>query len=386
MKTLTRAALLCATLLALCAAAPAQVRQERAAPPPSGLAVEISIEGHRPGYQSVPGESFGGLYRRLPGATLPTDAPDGLTIRIVDRMEGDAVRIVVSAYADRFHDRELPIASFLLRENERAVVHEMRNVGFEPFGLAVVRVKPDAPVPPVATSKVPSVGVVGVESRSSNFPSFKVTLRNLSQKDIVYLEVKNLAENGRTLSVHWPRGEHNRPLLPAGGTYDMNTSGGGGGTRAADGYVPNSPRFVEVVAAVFSDQTYEGDAGSAAMHLVRISGQKAQLTRVVALLREAAEGAGANERATENLKARAAALGREMDEAAREALVARFPDYNTTRPGGLDASYEYGLDHVRKELLKDIQEFEKTRDAGGQPFGRWLSELTRKYEAWLSRV
>lgn len=384
MKTRARAALPCVVLLALCAAAAAQEKQTPS--PPSGLAVEISIEGYPPGFQSVPGESFGGRYREIPGAPRPEGVTEPLVIRVQDRMEGDAVRVVVSAYADKFHEREIGIASFLLRENERVTVNEMRNVGFEPFGLAVVRVKPDAPAPPAAASRIPSVGVVGVEARRTNFPSYKVTLRNLSQKDIVYLEIKTLGERGRPMTIHWARGEHNRPVLPAGGTYETHTGGGSAGARGADGYTPNGPRFVEVVAAVFSDHTYEGDAGSAASYLARLSGYKTQLARVLALLREAAEGAGANERAAEGLKARATALGRELDEAGRESLSARFPDFDAARLDGLKSSYEYGLDLVRKELLKDIGEYEAAAAGGGRPLGPWLAELTRKYEAWLSRV
>lgn len=381
MKTLTRAVLLSAILLTLNDAAHAQDKQPPT-PAPSGFALEISIEGHRPAYQSVPGESFGGLYGRVPGAPLPPGAAGPLTIRVTDQMEGDAVRVVVSAYTDKFHDREIAIASYLLREGERATVNEMRNVGFEPFGLAVVRVKPDAPAPPTAASKVASVGVVGVEARRTNFPSFKVTLRNLSQKDIVYLEVRSFAEGGRPMNVLWPRGEQNRALIPAGGVYDVNVSGGSLGGKAADGYTPNSPRSVEVVAAVFSDYTYEGDAGSAATHLARLHGQRAQLARVVALLREAA--AGANERAaSDNLKARASALGRELDEAAREEARARFAELGLAEPPSLKSSYEYGLNLVRKELLTDIEEFGR---AQSKPFAQWVSELTRKYEAWLSRV
>ncbi|HYP52829.1 MAG TPA: hypothetical protein VEQ42_04780, partial [Pyrinomonadaceae bacterium] len=221
----------------------------------------------------------------------------------------------------------------------------------------------------------------------TNFPSFKVTLRNVSRKDIVYLEVKTLVESGRVMNVQWPRGQHNRPIIPAGEVYDVNVSGGSLGGNAPDGYTPNSPRFVEVSPAVFSDHSHEGDPASAARHLSGLEGQRAQLARVVALLREAAEGPGANEHAAaENLKAGAASLGREMDAAAREKTGARFRELGLTDPAALQALYEHGLDLVRKELLKDIEEFGGARAGGGKPFGAWLSEMTHKYKTWFTSV
>jgi hypothetical protein len=47
---------------------------------------------------------------------------------------------------------------------------------------------------------------------------------------------------------------------------------------------------------------------------------------------------------------------------------------------------ESGLNDVRKELLKDIQQYALENDRTHQSFIAWRSDLKQKYEAWLSRL
>ena len=385
MKTLSLVATLALVLLAQPGAL-AQEEKKQGPRRPSGLALEIGIRGVPPGYQSVPGESFGGRYRRIGGATPPSEE---FEVRVVDEMEGDAVRVRISGYLDKFRDREMPIASYLLREGERVTVAEMTNVGFEPFELAVVRVKREERPTPTATSRAASVEVVGVEAKgSSNFPAFNVALRNLSAKGITYLEVRTYGDNGRTLTVSWPRGELNRPLIEAGGVGEVSVRGGGLAVKDEEGVTPNAPRRIEVVAAVFSDGTFEGEGASATKQLAALRGQRTQLARVLALLREAAEARGDEGARLAVLKEGASALGREHLQADVDELAAAFPSLSPTDRDALKHLYQMGLDKVRKELLKDIQEFGSARaqDTAARPFAAWLADLAQKYEAWLSRV
>ena len=388
MKTLSLVATLALVLLAQPFALAQEEKQQGPPRRPSGLALEIGIRGVPPGYQSVPGESYGGRYHRIAGAIPPS--PD-FAVRVVDELEGDAVRVRVSGYLDKFRDRELPIASYLLREGERVTVAEMTNVGFEPFELSVVRVKREEPPTPTATSRAASVEVVGVEAKgSSNFPAFNVALRNRSDKGVTYLEVRTLAENGRTLTIHWPRGELNRPLIEPGGVGEVSVRGSGLAVKDEEGVTPDAPRRIEVVTAVFSDGTFEGDAASATKQLAALRGQRTQLTRVLALLRDAAAGArGGDESARlAVLKEGATALSRELVQADVDELAAAFPALAPNDRDALKHLYQYGLDKVRKELLKDIEEFGAARAQGpaAKPFAARLADLARKYEAWLSRV
>ncbi len=305
----SRAALLFAVLLFCAVACPSQETQEKPdSAAPTGLALEVDPKGGRVGYHSVPGQFYGGLYRRLPSWRPPAGSLQPHTFRLTDKMEGAAVRVQVFALMDRFYGQGVLIGNFLLRLGEKAVVRKMANYGYEPMEVTVVKVKSAPSVLPTATSRVPSVEAVGVEEKQSNFPSFIVTLRNTSEKDITYLEVQTLRD-GKPSGTQWPRDEQNRPLVKAGETYEVRVSGGGG-LRSPDSYTPSAPQSVEVVTAVFSDKTYEGDQQSAFSFIAGLRGQKIQVGRVLALLGNASEGTNASA-ALERFEKQVSALDRD---------------------------------------------------------------------------
>jgi hypothetical protein len=182
----SRAAAL-STLLTLCtAASAAQAAQEKQAPAaPTGLALEVNTKDGPTGHQSVPGASFGGRYRRLPSWQPAAGAPQPRTFKLTNVAEGDGVRVKVFAVMDRFHEQEVLIGDYLLREGEKAAVKGMRTYGYEPMEVTVVSIRPAPAPPPVVASKVPSLVVLAVEEKPrSNFPAYKVALRNLSEKDV----------------------------------------------------------------------------------------------------------------------------------------------------------------------------------------------------------
>jgi hypothetical protein len=390
-KGFARATSLLVLLIMCCGLSYAQEKQDKqTAPVPTGLSLEVNPKGGPLSYHSVPGMFFGGLFRRLPSSQLVTDATqERTTFMLRNEMEGDAVRVKVFAWMDKFHDQQVLIGDFLLREGEKADVAEMTKFGYEPMELTIVKVKP-APVPlPVAESRIPSVEVVSVETVRADFPSYKVTLRNLSYKDIAYLEIRTFKE-GRPITTHWPRGEQDRPLLKAGETFEDHFSAGSIGLKQMDGYTPSSPQSIEIVTAVFNDKSYEGSKESAAGFVAGQRARKIQITRSLALLQAAAEAQGMGERAAlENLKKQVSALSRDAQQDTIDELSAEFPGLPAPQASeAFKVAIELGLDHVRKELLKDIGEYAQTlgRNSASKPFSAWIGDLGQKYEAWLSRL
>ena len=383
----SRAASLAAVFILCAATCASQTAQGReASAPPTGLALETDTKEGPVGHTSVPGRFFGGRYRRLPDWHPPAGSQQPRTFKLTNEPEGDGVRVKVFALMDRFHEQEVLLGDYLLRAGEKAAVEAMRTYGYEPMEVRVVRVTRAPAHLPVAMSAVPSVVVVGVEeNQQANFPAYKVTLRNVSDRDITRLEVRTY-RGGKGSSVQWPRAEQNRPLLKAGGVYELKVMGGGGGLRSPEGYTPSAPDSVEVISAVFADESYEGERRSAVSHIVGLRGQKMQLVRALALLGSAAEGTDARA-ALDEFERRARALDREAP-AAVEDLPAAIPGVAQREYEGMRVSVEGGLDQVRKELLKDIQEYRQARErsAESQPYGAWLGELRKKYEAWLSRL
>ena len=383
----SRAASLAAALILCAATCASQTPQEReASAPPTGLALETNTKEGPVGHTSVPGRFFGGRYRRLADWRPAADSEQSRTFKLINEPEGEGVRVKVFAVVDRFHEQDVLLGDYLLREGEKATVEAMRAYGYEPMEVTVVRVRRAPANAPVAMSAVPSVVVAGIEERQqANFPAYKVTLRNISDRDITSLEVHTY-RGGKRSTVQWPRAEQNRPLLKAGDAYELRVTGGSGGERSPEGYTPSSPDSVEVVSAVFADESYEGERRSAVSYIAGLRGQRMQLVRALALLGSAAEGTDARA-ALDEFERRVQALDRAAP-AAVEDLPAPIHGVAQREYEGLKASVEGGLDQVRRELLKDVQEYRQARERSpeGQPYAAWLGELRQKYEAWLSRL
>jgi hypothetical protein len=380
-------------LIMCCAISSAQEEKQdrQTVTPPTGLSLEVNPKGGPPSHHSVPGMFFGGRVRRLPSSPPTTDETQPQTTFMVrHQMEGDAVRIKVFAWTDKFHEQEILIGDFLLREGEKATVAEMTRFGYEPMELTIVKVKPAPVLLPSVESKLPSVEVVSVEAEQTNFPSYKVTLRNLSYKDIAFLEIQTFRA-GRLTTTHWPRGEQDRPLVKAGETFeDRVIADSAGGVKQGDGYTPSSPQSIEVVTAVFSDKSYEGSRQSASQFVAGQRARKIQITRALTLLQAAAEARAAGERAAlESLNREVSALDRNAQQDTIDEILAEFPGLPLPQAHEpLKAFIELGLNQVRKELLKDISEYAQMLDHGSvsKPYSVWVANLRQKYEAWLSRL
>jgi hypothetical protein len=367
----------------------AQEKQEKRIPlVPTGLSLEVNTKEGPVSYKSIPGEFFGGRYRRLPSWKPTPDAPQTETFELRYVMESDAVRVKAYAWIGKFADKKELIGNYLLPEGVKVAVEGMIKFGYEPMELMVVKVKLAPLVLPEATSKIQSVAVVNVEIKQSNFPAYKLTLRNLSDKDITHLEIQTF-KGGRLSSIKWPRDEFNRPLVKAGESYEVTLNATGSGQKTQDGFTPSPPQRIEVTTAIFSDQSYEGDPQTAARFIAMLHSQKIQITRSLALLKHGSEAQGANDPAKlESFKQQVSSLDRvatqEMIDEVFSGFQGRTPEWNE----GLKGYMEGGFDDVRKELLKDIDIYTEARErgSGSKSFGAWISDLKQKYEAWLSRL
>jgi hypothetical protein len=381
-KLSSHAALLTTFVIFYGVAGAAQEKQTQT--PLTGLAVEINMKDRAHGYLSVPGETYGGNYPRLTPWKLTAAAPQPQTIRVSNTMEGNSVRVTVSVFTGRFNEGETLIGSYLLNKGEKAVVEQMVKFGYEPMTIQVIRLNPAQSVVPMAASRVPSVQVINVVERQSNFPSYKLTLRNLSYKDISYLEIRTL-KDGAVATIQWPRDDQNRPKLKAGGTYDENVFGGDEGSRTSESYTPSPVQQIEVVAAVFTDKSYEGDRPSALRFIAELQGQKEQLLRSLAFF-NGDSGVSDPHSALEKFEAQVSALSREAPPDTAKELSADFENLTPQERDTLKPYFEGGLNDVRKELLKDIQQYAQESERTHLSFRAWRSDLKQKYEAWISRL
>ena len=388
MKRLPKLVVITFMSLSLCGS----VRAQQTAP--TGLALEIVYyEGAPPAYSEVRAANAragGAWYARFRGISSWQPPADSLPVRavnIVSRMEGDAVRINVSVFVGvRFHDRELPVASYLVRESEQISVRELPQHGVEAFRIKVVRIAPSAVSPPPVDNRIKAIEVLGLTPNNSTTPSYKLSLRNASNKNILALEI-NVYNRGRRRSTTQPQGKQGAPLIEAGAIFETNVPDTNPPRLASGGDAPEaySNQTIVLSSAVFEDGSYEGEALPAAEIRARDKGRKIQIARVITLLQNALKAlSGAADSTTAQLKAQVSALNEEVDPALLDELMVEFPTLNANARNDLKVSMEVALHRVKIDLLNELEAATRATDANA--LQAWLSNAKEKYEKWLARL
>ena len=385
----------------LTVAANAAAAQERhgAAPAPNRLALEIIYHKERPpSYQPVPGPEVrnGGAWYALFGRVPSHQPPAGsLPVRAVDvrsRAEGDAVRVTVSVFLGvRHHEKQEPVATYLVREGEKVSAGELTQFGVEPFEIKVVRVVAAPTAPPPVLSEAGSITVAGTAINDTMFPSYRVSLRNHSGRAVLALGVE-VWGGGRRRITSMPQGEDGRPLIPAGEVAEIFVAGVHEAQQGApDVYAPGSPadQRVVIAAAVFDDGWFEGSAATAADFRGFAAGRKAQIARLLPLLQDALDstGRGAPSEAA-RLRERVSSLNSDVHPAVVQELQRALPATGPRTPEGWKAAVGAAMNGVKTEFIRKLEEFEKggaaTADAGA--FRAFLRANKERYERWLSRL
>lgn len=385
-------------LLSVCAA-PVRAQSGRATPAPTpaaaaaveavgGLAVEIVQHDGRRSYLPGNGAVWFGRFGRVAGWKSPAHVPPVQAVQVASRVKSDdALLLTVSVrLGARFHDEVRPLATFDAREGEGLIVEGLREFGVVPIELKVVRARTPAPQPPYVEFSLRSLELVGVEPVDVSFPSYKVRLRNLSGKTISAMGVDSVTETGG-LRVGWEHKPQNEPLAAGGAVYELNAHGGTQGRMLPDGYAPDSLRTVTIHTVVFSDGTFEGDAGGAAWVNALWRGRKIQLGRALPVVRRALEAPEA-EGAVESFRKQITALGETPAPEELAASDARFPQLTAEQKARVLFSFEHSLHKVRLDLLDALKRFEAASrdDPGRVTFKQWLEGVRGMYENWLARL
>lgn len=384
----------CAALLAASLAAARAQGSPQTAPAGADegkFALEIVfLEGQPPSYWQVPGGGWSGRFGRLPDWQPRAGALRAQAVNVASRPEGDGVRINVSVHVgERDHfDRQLDVATLLARAGETVVVGELRSFGVAPIRIKVLPLSPAAVAAPSVESAAPSVAVLGVERTREAFPSYAIRVRNLSGKDIAALDVFEYAGDEHP-AMSQPHRERDEPLVRAGEVYEVSAFGGHKGLVTDQGYTPGGLTRVVIVAAVFADGTYEGDAKQAAQVRALWLGRRLQLARLAALLRQAsaandAETADARAR----LRAQVSTLDEGCDEATLGALLAQFPALGAKDGADLKKSVEFELHYRKNELLLMLEKIDGASKGVAAPpgFRDWLARTAGVYADWLARL
>ncbi len=359
---------------------------------PTGLSLEvISGKGERPIYQAVPNNSWYGRFREIPATVMGEKALPVQAVNISARMEGARVRVIVSVHlGKKFFERQDPVGSYLLGENERAVVSELTTFGVEPFEIGVIRVAPKSTPLPGALSRALSIKVIGVQPIDSTFPAFKLTLLNTSAKNVSALFVETFVDNRRRTS-SMPHNPDGSALIAAGSTYEFKRQLNNAASASIDGYTPETPpnQSVVIKAAIFEDGTYEGDAPSAAHYRGFALGHRTQLTRLVALYEKALEFTELDAKMVlDRLRIGVGALGIGADASDMEKLLSDFPGLAEGEKSMVKSAAEVVMFELGKEALKEIGKFENKQGSNidREAMRVWLTTSLDKYRKWRDNL
>jgi hypothetical protein len=372
-------------------ATPSQQRRQTR-PAGAGLALEVTYyQGRPPTYHQVIGSTSYALFRRVPSWTPPAGSFPVSGVGIVSRLEGDAVRIEVSVVLGvRSEEKVEPVSTHLIHENEKITISELTRFGVEPFEVKVVRFINSRTIQPMVTSQAGSIAVLGIDPKNSTLPSYKVSLRNLSGQNVMAIGVEALL-NGQKRLISMPQGKEGLPLIAPGAVYELSTLGARDALLTSEGYRPNSPPIhaIVITVAMFEDNSYEGDAKTAALFRAFMIGRKIQVARLIPLMQAGADPTESDVSAAANrLKTQVSSLSDEAETSEVDRLLKEFPTLGADVKERLKKGIEATLHGVKADLLRDLQKFVNpgSQSLDAQAFQTWLRVNKEKYEKWLSRL
>jgi hypothetical protein len=366
---------------------------------PTRLALEVTFyPGRKPAYETVPGPdskpsgAWFGLFARIPSWQAPAGAPPMEAVRVVSRVEGDAVRVTVSTLSgSKALENEQQVGTYLIRETEKIRIDELRLVGIEPFEIKLVRVNPNVPlVPPVILKGVESIVVLNAMPKETTLPSYRIILRNQSNKNIVALGVDVVA-GGKVELISKPRGIDGQPLIATGKEYWLTVAAPNRAQPTAGGYVPTSPSDQQILikAVVFDDGTYEGDAETAVAVGGYRAGEKMELPRLIPLLENALNSPDRNLiEGLRNLESQVSSVASEADPQMVRSLTSKFPQEGGSVSREVKVTIEFSATTIKSNLLKEIHTLqnEESKTLNADLYRTWLTKTKERYEKWLARL
>ncbi len=364
----------------------AQLTQQQ--PNETGLALQVVfLKGKPPAYQPVAGlrsnknGAWYGLFGRIAGWQLLKGALPINAVRLVPYLKGATINISVSVLRGQFHDAEDRVATYKARENEEMTVTELEAFGVEPFVIKVIRTWSNSDLP-TTLNKTKSVEVIGLEPVIATLPRYKLTLHNLSDKNIIALSI-NIVGQGRVRKMSMPQGDYGEPLIKAQDSGELKMPLAINAEVASGGYQPSlSPaQQIVVESLIFADGRYEGETKPAGMFLGFVTGRRIELRRILPLLDKALSSTDAVA-ASDALRSQLSSLSYEPDEGEVASLAAAFPTLDKRE---LRVSVEVAIHRVRKDLLDQLEALQKS-ESSAPDFSAWLVRTRQLYSDWLSRL
>jgi hypothetical protein len=376
-------------ILLLCFSGVAQQRQDT--PAKQELALEVSNLGAGP--WEIPAFDGGGggaaNFRRIK-AWKPSSKEE--IVKSIDFKIGREADIVIAHLSVTLEkEKVVEVGTYRLRENESVKAEELTKFGVEALVLKVVKAKPDFkdPLPPIAPqilNKTKAIEVISFYQEAPPFESFQLSLRNISNKNIIALDLFMPSADGNGGGGQRSQGgDKAHPVMLPGGISVHHIGVSRSGRMTPDGYIPDVAlqQTLIIRTVVFDDGTYEGQAEPAAEMEAQRRGLDIQRRRILRLLQEQKETNDGDVPATLNeLKEQAYALGKTVDASVALELIALFPSLDEKSKVWLLQRVEGGLRDGKLELLRYINDFEERQKQPGEhiAFAEWIKQTKANYE------
>lgn len=112
----------------------AKVYAQQDVPAPTRLALEVTFyPGRKPAYETVPGPdskpsgAWFALFGRIASWQAPAGAQPIEAVRVISRVEGDAVRVTVSTLSgSKALENEQRVGTYLIRETEKISIDDLK--------------------------------------------------------------------------------------------------------------------------------------------------------------------------------------------------------------------------------------------------------------------
>lgn len=368
----------------------AQYDRQKYAPP--GLVLEVSYNDEsKPSYIYVTDhilQSRGNLFSNFQRVGKLRQAGESFSVkavRIVSRPEAGAVKVKISVVSgQKPNEIEQPVAEYTLRENDRVTVSDLKRFGVEPFEIRAAALTLASSDLPQIINKTNSLTVEKIEPFDAEIPSVRVVLVNNSDKAVNALTYKiTVGKSPRSSSR--PESTDGNILIKPGERFQAIIPNAGFGVKNTVGQTvalePN--RTITISAAVFEDDSFEGDAAEASkLMIVKFAG-KLQTKKILNLLTQTAE----SDSALSVLREKAENLNSEIDENEFSKFASRFADLPENEIFYLRSAANAVLKEMKRVFIDETESFNQgQKTAESAETRHWLKTLKEKYQNSLSRL
>ena len=318
-------------------------------------------------------------FARIPGVE-PADSMPIHAVRVESQFNGETAEVKVTLLRGRNEgfEREDKVGAYHVGLNEQISVTELRSFGIEPITLTLIDTVPPLPPAPTFENHTKSIDIVSVTPANESLPTYKLAVRNLSQKNVQALKVDVISDRRPRLLSFW-QGEFDKPLIEPGAVYERNiqvvVSQMIGSAYEPGVAIENT---IHIRAVVFDDLTFEGDEDAACRYETFVAGRRLWLKRVLPFMDQEL----ANQALSPvEFKQKFLVLSYELEDHEKTGKSAVSSDCPNP-----DAMVNISTESLKLELLRDLDQIITTRPKPPINFRAWLEARRNDYRGWLSRL